>query len=278
MIEQLRARNPFAQADLLRVFSVPRSSYNYRKAHNRQDNPKRKRLQQMAIKIHAASRGSAGARTISEAIKKQGHQVGRYLAGRLMKEANIVSKQQKTHHYKVADQGSVIADNHLNRLFNVHRSNMVWCGDITYIWAGNGWLYLAAVLDLYSRRIVGWACSTHPDSALTSKALRLAYEARGKPRSLLFHSDQGSHYTSLAFRQQIWRCQIVQSMSRRGNCWDNAPMERWFRSFKTEWMPKQGYGSFASAKTDIAAFVHHYNYCRGHSYNAYATPVAAEAA
>ena len=278
MIEQLRAHKPFTQADLLQAFSVSRSSYNYRKTHLLQNKPERAQLRQLAIRIHTASRGAAGARTISAAIKKQGKQVGRYLAARLMKEASITSKQEKKHRYKIADQASAIAQNHLDRMFEVHRSDMVWCGDITYIWAGDRWLYLAAVLDLFSRRIVGWACSTRPDSELTSKALRLAYESRGKPTGLLFHSDQGSHYTSLAFRQQIWRCQIVQSMSRRGNCWDNAPMERWFKSFKSEWMPKQGYTSFAFAKTDVAAFIHHYNYCRGHSYNDYATPVAAEAA
>ena len=278
MIEHLRALNKFTQANLLRAFSVPRSSYNDHITRCRKENPERTRLKAKVIEIHAASRGAAGARTISGEIKQQGGQVGRYLAGQLMKEANIVSKQEKKHRYKVVDQESAIAENHLDRLFEVHRPNMVWCGDITYVWAGDRWLYLAAVLDLYSRRIVGWACSTHPDSELTSKALRLAYESRSKPSSLLFHSDQGSHYTSLAFRQQIWRCQIVQSMSRRGNCWDNAPMERWFRSFKTEWMPKLGYAHFDLAKRDIAAFVYHYNNCRGHSYNGYATPVAAEAA
>lgn len=227
--------------------------------------------------IHRNSRGAAGARTISGQLKQQGESVGRYKAASLMKAAGLVSKQQKQHRYQVAEETSVIADNHLNRQFTVERSNQVWCGDVTYVWSGSCWLYLAVVLDLNKRRVVGWACSRHPDSRLTIQALRVAYESRGRPKRVLFHSDQGCHYTSLAFRQQLWRYQLTQSMSRRGNCWDNAPMERWFRSFKTEWMPKQGYQSYAEAGLDIAAYVKYYNYERGHSYNGYLCPVSAEA-
>ncbi len=106
----------------------------------------------------------------------------------------------------------------------------------------------------------------------------MAYESRGNPSQVLFHSDQGTHYTSRAFQQQLWRYQMRPSMSRRGNCWDNAPMERFFRSYKTEWMPVEGYRTFADASIDIAEYVRHYNHERGHSYNGYLSPAAAEAA
>ncbi len=96
-------------------------------------------------------------------------------------------------------------------------------------------MYLTVVIDLFARKVIGWAMSLSPDTQLTSKALSMAYESRGKPKGVMFHSDQGSHYTSLKYRQLLWRLQIKQSLSRRGNCWDNAPMERFFRSFKTEW-------------------------------------------
>jgi putative transposase len=99
-------------------------------------------------------------------------------------------------------------------------------------------------MDLYSRKIVGWACSDSPDSELAAKALQVAYESRGRPEGVMFHSDQGCHYTSLKFRQKLWIYRTKQSMSRRGNCRDNAPIERFFRSFKTEWMPKYGYSNF----------------------------------
>ncbi|EPP5373390.1 DDE-type integrase/transposase/recombinase, partial [Vibrio cholerae] len=95
---------------------------------------------------------------------------------------------------------------------------------------GNRWMYLAVVIDLFARKVIGWAMSVSPDTRLTSKALSMAYESRGKPKGVMFHSDQGSHYTSRQYRQLLWRFQIKQSLSRRGNCWDNAPMERFFRS------------------------------------------------
>jgi putative transposase len=133
--------------------------------------------------------------------------------------------------------------------------NTIWCGDVTYIWAGNRLCYLAVVLDLFSRKPVGWAMSCSPDSNLTVKALEMAFESRGKPKNLMFHSDQGSHYTSHKYRQRLWKYQITQSKSRRGHCWDIAPMERFFRSFKTEWMTTQGYNSFINAKQGVTDYI-----------------------
>ncbi|WP_157935217.1 DDE-type integrase/transposase/recombinase, partial [Vibrio breoganii] len=104
--------------------------------------------------------------------------------------------------------------------FAVTAPNQVWVGDVTYVWAGNRWSYLAVVIDLFARKPIGWAMSFSPDSQLTGKALKMAYESRGKPSNVLFHSDQGSHYTSGKYRQVLWRYQIKQSLSRRGNCWD----------------------------------------------------------
>jgi putative transposase len=274
MVEQLRAH--YRQSELLRVFDVARSSVNYRRQQAKQVNPERERLKRLASDIHTASRGAAGTRTISGMLKQQGESVGRYKARSLMNEAGLVSKQQKRHRYKVADKPAQVAENHLNREFTVARPNQVWCGDVTYVWAGTRWLYLALVIDLYARRIVGWACSTSPDSELTRQALCIAYESRGKPTGVMYHSDQGCHYTSRAFQQQLWRYQIKQSMSRRGNCWDNAPMERCFRSFKSEWMPETFYASYEQAEKDIMQYIKHYNSYRGHSYIDYLTPVEAE--
>jgi putative transposase len=116
--------------------------------------------------------------------------------------------------------------NILNRAFDVTAPNLVWCGDITYIRAqGNGY-YLAVVLDLFARRIVGWALSEKPNAELAIKSLYMAYEQRGRPQGLMFNSDQGSQYVSRLFHQRLWRYRMRQSMSRRGSCWDNVPMER----------------------------------------------------
>ena len=262
---------------MCQLFDICPSSYYYRVKNKNKVDPERERLTQRAIEIHEASRGAAGARTISGQLKQQGEHVGRYKAASIMREADIQSKQTRKHKYKIAEEESKIAPNLLNRQFKVKAPNKVWCGDVTYIWAGTQWLYLAVVMDLCARKIVGWAFSDSPDTDLTCAALRVAYESRGRPRGVMFHSDQGCHYTSLKYRQLLWRYRIKQSMSRRGNCWDNAPMERFFRSLKSEWIPKEYYKSYDEARMDIEHYIiRHYNFERGHSYNQYLSPNAAE--
>ncbi len=130
---------------------------------------------------------------------------------------------------------------------------------------------------MFGRKIIGWALSNSPDSELTMQALMMAYESRGKPKGVIFHSDQGTHYTSRKFRQRLWRYQITQSMTRRGNCWDNAPMERFFRSLKTEWVPAIGYKDFTEAKQAIINYIMtYYNQTRPHRYNAGISPNESE--
>ena len=112
------------------------------------------------------------------------------------------------HNYKPAKKANINIENHLSREFSPISPNQVWCGDVTYLWVGDRWRYLATVLDLYSRKIVGFALSDSPDSELTKQALSNAFNARGKPVGVMFHSDQGCHYTSLSFRQLIWKYQV----------------------------------------------------------------------
>ncbi len=258
------------------LFEVKRSSYNDYLNHREKPDLERERLKMKVAHIHKISRGSMGSRTLSAKLKADGESVGRYKARRLMQEMNLESKQPGQHKYKRALKPSQIAPNRLNREFAVAQQNRYWCGDVTYIWSGKQWFYLALVIDLFSRRIVGWACSTSPDSELTTRALSLAYQARGQPSGVIFHSDQGCHYTSHMFQQHLSDYHIKQSMSRRGNCWDNAPMERCFRSFKSEWMPKAGYQSYKEAENDIMQYIAYYNGYRVHSYNNYLTPIEAE--
>ncbi len=212
------------------VFGVHRSSYKYWKNRPEKPDGRRAVLRSQVLELHGISHGSAGARSIATMATQRGYQMGRWLAGRLMKELGLVSCQQPTHRYKRGGHEHVAIPNHLERQFAVTEPNQVWCGDVTYIWTGKRWAYLAVVLDLFARKPVGWAMSFSPDSRLTMKALEMAWETRGKPVGVMFHSDQGSHYTSRQFRQLLWRYRIRQSMSRRGNCWDNSPMERFFRS------------------------------------------------
>ena len=225
------------------------------------------------------SKRSAGARSIA-AILMNEHDIKltRYMAGQLMAQMGLKSCQLKTHKYKHADDAHKTYDNILARNFSPTAPNQVWTGDVTYIRIKGGWCYLAVVLDLYARRVVGFAVSDSPDSVLTAKALQMAYQSRLKPSGVLFHSDQGTHYTSKKFAESVADCDgLTQSMSRRGNCWDNAPTERFFRSFKTEWMPKGGYENIAEAKSAIIDYIWgYYQTVRPHTFNNYLTPLEKE--
>ncbi len=277
MITDLREQHPeLTISQLTKLFNMSRSTYYYHCKGNPVKEQERQRLRDKVIDIFIDSRESAGSRTISQKMKAAGESVGRYKARSLMKESDLESKQPGKHRYKHREEESHIAPNLLNREFAVELPNQVWCGDVTYVLSGSEWLYLALVIDLYARKIIGWACSRHPDTELTSLALRVGYEARGKPNGVMFHSDQGCHYTSMAYQRLLWRYQMTPSMSRRGNCWDNAVMERTFRSFKTEWMPKNGYPAYEQAETDIHAYIRYYNQSRLHSHNGYVTPIEAE--
>ena len=266
IIGKLRAHYPVVT--LCHVFGVHRSSYRYWKNRPEKPDGRRAVLRSQVLELHGISHGSAGARSIATMATRRGYQMGRWLAGRLMKELGLVSCQQPTHRYKRGGHEHVAIPNYLERQFAVTEPNQVWCGDVTYIWTGKRWAYLAVVLDLFARKPVGWAMSFSPDSRLTMKALEMAWETRGKPVGVMFHSDQGSHYTSRPFRQLLWRYRIRQSMSRRGNCWDNSPMERFFRSLKNEWIPVVGYVSFSEAAHAITDYiVGYYSALRPHEYN-----------
>lgn len=262
---------------LCEAFNIHTSTFSYHRSVTKRINPETVRINAMVIEAHSLSNGSAGARSIAHMVSQQGTPLTRYRAAGFMRRLNLVSSQPPTHSYKKALQPHSAIPNTLNREFNVEAPNQVWCSDVTYIWTGRHWSYLAVVLDLYSRKPVGWALSDSPNSELTSKALTMAYESRGKPQGVLFHSDQGCHYTSLEFRQYIWKYRMKQSMSRRGNCWDNAPMERFFRSLKTEWIPKLGYPSYTDAKRSIIQYITgYYSQLRPHQHNGGLPPNAIE--
>jgi len=131
--------------------------------------------------------------------------LSRYRASRRMKQLGLMSSQPPSHVYKKGDQPHLDIRNVLDREFDVEEPNQVWIGDITYIWTGACWAYLAVVIDLYARKSVGWALSLSPNTELVRKALTMAYVSRAEPRNILFHSDQGCQYTSRAFRQMLWR-------------------------------------------------------------------------
>ncbi|NWD49469.1 IS3 family transposase [Pseudomonas gingeri] len=275
LINQLSVHEPTDW--LCKVFEVPRSCYYAQRLRHRTPDVERLRLRSRVNGLFTQSRSAAGSRSILSLMREDGEQLGRFKVRSLMRELDLVSKQPGSHAYKRATVERLDIPNTLNREFDVQAPNRVWCGDITYIWAQGKWHYLAVVLDLCARRVVGWALSEKPDADLVIKALDMAYEQRGRPQGLLFHSDQGSQYASRLFRQRLWRYRMRQSMSRRGNCWDNAPMERVFRSLKTEWVPTLGYRTAQEAQRDISQFLmHRYNWIRPHQFNGGLAPARAE--
>lgn len=259
------------------AFDVVRSCYYAHRLRRCRVDARRVALRSQVNQLFNQSRGSAGSRSILGMLREDGVSIGRFRVRRLMRELGLVSKQPGSHAYKQATVERPDIPNRLNREFTPEKPNQVWCGDITYIWAQGRWHYLAAVLDLHARRVIGWAFSPKPDAELVIKALDMAYEQRGKPQQVLFHSDQGSQYASRLFRQRLWRYRMEQSMSRRGNCWDNSPMERLFRSLKSEWIPATGYVTASEAQRDISHYLmHRYNWVRPHQFNDGLPPAVAE--
>ncbi|EOE8062673.1 IS3 family transposase [Pseudomonas aeruginosa] len=255
------------------AFDVARSCYYVHRLRRRRVDARRVALRSQVNQLFSQSRGSAGSRSILGMLREEGVTIGRFRVRRLMRELGLVSKQPGSHAYKQATVERPDIPNRLNREFATEHPNQMWCGDITYVWAQGRWHYLAAVLDLHTRRVIGWAFSAKPDAELVD----MAYEQRGKPQQVLFHSDQGSQYASRLFRQRLWRYRMQQSMSRRGNCWDNSPMERLFRSLKSEWVPSTGYLTAQEAQRDISHYLmHRYNWIRPHQFNDGLPPAVAE--
>lgn len=228
--------------------------------------------------LHIESDRSYGSRRISKALKEKGYAVGRYKARILMHTAKIECKQRRR--FKVTTQsnhGLPVAENKLNREFTVNMPNRVWVTDITYLRTKEGWLYLAAVLDLFSRRVVGWALEDHMREGLVNQALLMAIKKRRPCAGLMHHSDRGSQYASVNYQDFVRKYGIIISMSRKGNCWDNAVMERFFGSLKTERTDGKNYLSHAHAKIDVIDYIEKfYNAKRLHSALNYVSPVQYE--
>ena len=224
--------------------------------------------------IHRRTRGSYGSRRMARELRREGHRVGRHQARSLMREAGVVCRQRRRWRATTdSDHGSAVAPNRLDRDFEVAEPNRVWVADLTAIWTLQGWLYLAAVLDLYDRQVVGWAMAGHMRTELALEALRMALGRRGAERGLLHHSDRGSQYAAHAYRSELEDHGLVASMSRKGDCWDNAVMERFFGSLKSEWTDGQRYLTRKQARADIVEYIEmHYNSERLHSTLGYIAP------
>lgn len=228
-----------------------------------------------AIESIAEDSGNTyGKRRIHAELNALEHTIGVYKTATLMKKLNITAiKPKKKHYYPHSGDEHKYAPNLLKRQFNPDTHNTHWVGDITYIRNNQGWSYLACVLDLSTKEIVGYALSTSPNADLAMAALNNAIK-RQQPalNKLMFHSDQGCQYSAASFRDRLSQLKITQSMSRRGNCWDNAVMERFFRSLKTERLNSLSFINHHSVVSEVDNYIQFYNYKRRHSALDYMTP------
>lgn len=214
-----------------------------------------------------ASERSYGSRRLAPTLQAQGIKIGRYKVMRLMREAELkpVWKKQFVNTTD-SDHDLPIAANILNRQFNPAKPNQAWTSDITYIHTRAGWLYLAVVMDLYSRKIIGWAMNSTMHTELVSRALLMAIGQRPPAPGLILHSDRGSQYASHEYQNLLKQHGIICSMSRKGNCWDNAVMERFFLNLKMERVWQRDYANQLEAVKDITEYiVGFYNCLRLHS-------------
>lgn len=228
--------------------------------------------------IHKASRGSYGSPRVHAQLRTLSKPYGKNRIARLMRENNIQAKRKRkfrattdsNHHFPVSE-------NVLDRKFDIETPDKAWTADITYIPTKEGWLYLAAVMDLYSRRVVGWAMDSRISRHLVERALSMACLNRSPQPGLLHHSDRGSQYASGDYQKLLTAHGIVCSMSRKGNCWDNAAMESFFATLKTELVYHRSYETRAEAQSDIFEYIEvFYNRQRLHSALGYRSPVAFE--
>jgi transposase InsO family protein len=229
--------------------------------------------------IHQESRETYSSPSIWNALLKQGHRIGEHRVARLMRQDGIRAKTVKK--WRATTQSHhrfPVATNTLNRQFTVKSPNRVWAGDLTYVWTTEGWLYLAVILDLYSRLVIGWAMGHRLTVELAEQALTMALANRNPRAGLLHHSDRGSQYAATDYQRLLGKHGIITSMSRTGNCWDNACVESFFGTLKRELVYHRHYATRDDAKQDIFEYIEvFYNRRRRHSTLGYDSPAEYEA-
>jgi putative transposase len=261
------------------VLGVSRSGYYAWKG--RPQAPRAKADAELVVEIKAAhkvGRKAYGSPRVHRELRANGRRVGRKRVERLMRREGIVGrKKRRFRHTTDSNHPDPIAPNTLNRTFTVPLPNTAWVTDVTYVWTREGWLYLAAILDLFSRRVVGWAASSNNDRALALDALARATSTRNPDAGLLHHSDRGSVYASADYGDALTKIGAVKSMSRRANCWDNAVAESFFATIKGEMIDHEEYETRAEAIAAIDDYIEcFYNTRRRHSAIGYVSPVEFE--
>lgn len=260
---------------MCRVLEVsPSGYYAWRSRSGSRRSREDRRLKVLIRALHRQSRQSYGAPRIHLDLVEQGERCGRHRVARLMREAGLQGARRRRYRATTDSQHTYpVAPNHLAQRFTVSRTDKVWLADLTYLPTREGWLYLAAVMDLASRRIVGWSTSERIDQKLVLEALDRALVTRRPAPGLLHHSDRGAQYAAHRYQRRLVAAGLVSSMSRKGNCYDNAPMESWFATLKIEYLKGRTLASRALAQSELFDYIERfYNRQRRHTKLGYLSP------
>lgn len=260
---------------LCKVMQVAKSGYyKWLSREKSKRDINHEKLLPLVRKIHKDSRSTYGTRRMAKALRYLGIVCGRALARTLMKLAGVTAKQRRKFKATTNSKHNLpISPNLINRDFAASKPNSVWVSDITYIWTKEGWLYLATVIDLFSRQVVGWSISNKMTKEIVINAFQMAFWQRKPAPGLIFHSDRGSQYASKKFQKLLLNCGVISSMSKKGDCFDNAVAESFFGTLKTELIYFANYTTRKEARRDIVDYLEmFYNSNRLHSYLGYLSP------
>jgi len=272
----LKAEHSIAQ--LCQAFEVSPSGYYdwaHRQEHPSQRDQEDQQLKDQISRIHEDSRQTYGSPRVQIKLRQVGQRHGRNRISRLMREQNLFGRQKRRYRVLTTDSrhDEPIASNRLAGVLGAKGANQIWVADITYVLTAQGWMYVAAILDLYSRRIVGWAVSQQSNTALVLMALSMAVTHRQPPRGLLFHSDRGVQYASADYRRALRAAGLVASMSRKANCYDNATMEAFWSTLKLELIYRRQFQDARQLRQALFDYIEvFYNRQRLHSALDYRTP------
>ena len=271
--------NQFPIGMMCRMLSVSRSGYYRWKQQPISDRSRANQLLTDDIKrIFDDEKGCPGSPRITQRLQAEGKSVGRHRVAKIMRDNGWRAKAAKKYKATTNSNHSLpVAPNLLEQNFEADLPDQKWVSDITYIWTDEGWLYLAVVLELYSRRVIGWAIAERMTAALVCDALQMALWRRRMPKGVIVHSDRGSQYCSAAYQKLFRKHQLICSMSKKGDCYDNAAMESWNHSFKVEAVHGERFQTRSDAKYQVFEYIEvYYNRKRLHSKLGYISPEAFE--
>jgi putative transposase len=253
---------------ICRALEVSRSGYYaWRKRRPSRRAQEDERVLEALTELHRRSRRTYGSPRMTRELQEQGYRCSENRIARIMRENGIRARTTRRFHFKRPRGEYYRAEGNLLQMRPApKKANEVWVADLTYIKTGEGWFYLAAIMDLYSRKIVGWSTDGMRDTSLALKAFNRAWESRKEPAGLLFHTDQGIEFLNNAFKMRLKRCGVIQSTSRRGRCHDNAHMESFFHTLKSELLKFERLATRAQVRAMISEYIEvFYNRERRHS-------------